>query len=171
MSPGAGEEGVVPQQGQVDPLVEWYRNEVWGQQVEDDDALFEVMSLQVFQAGLTWRMILARRDAFRRAFKDWKIDAVAAMGPEKVESLLQDPSIIRNRKKVQACIENARIVQGIQQQHGSFCAWFYHGLKEDDLVGLQKQLRTTFKFMGPEIARMWLMASGRFRDQEHHGES
>lgn len=161
MSQGDAVEGAIPQQNRLGPLEEWYRFEVWGKPVEDDNALFEIMSLQVFQAGLTWSMVLARRDAFREAFQGWKIDAVAAMGPESLEALLQDSSIIRNRKKIQACIENARIIEGIQQEHGSFCAWFYHGLKEDDLAGLQKQLRSTFKFMGPEIARMWLMASGR----------
>ena len=128
------------------------------------------MSLQVFQAGLTWRMILGRRDAFRRAFMGWKIDAVAALGPEIVEAMLQDSSIIRNRKKIQACIENARIIQGIQQHYGSFCAWFYSGLKENDLPGLQKQLHDKFKFMGPEIARMWLMASGRVQYTTSQGE-
>ena len=54
-----------------------------------------------------------------------------------------------------------RIIQGIYQQHDWFCAWFYHVLKEDDQTGLRKQLRTTFKLMGPEIAPMWLMSSGR----------
>ena len=161
MSPGDAPEGAIPQENRLDPLEEWYRYEVWGKPVEDDDALFEIMSLQVFQAGLTWSMILARRDAFRKAFLGWKIEAVANMGPDSLATLLQDSSIIRNRKKIQACIENARIIQDIQQQHGSFCAWFYRGLKENDLAGLQKQLKATFKFMGPEIARMWLMASGR----------
>ena len=153
-----------------DPLESWYAKEVWGKRQEDDNALFEVMSLQVFQAGLTWRMILARRDAFRRAFKDWKIDAVAAMGPEDVETMLQDSSIVRNRKKIQACIDNARIIQDIRKQYGSFSAWFYHELKETDLPSLQKRLRATFKFMGPEIARMWLMASGRLQQEESQGE-
>ena len=59
---------------------EWYSKEIWGQRAIDDDALFEVMSLQVFQAGLTWQMVLKRRDSFRAAFADWKIDDVAAMG-------------------------------------------------------------------------------------------
>ncbi len=154
--------------GQADPLRDWYVNEIWGKRAEDDDALFEVMSLQVFQAGLTWRMILGRRDAFRKAFHDWNIDAVAGMSPDGLESLLKDPSIIRNRRKIEACVENARTIQGIQQDHGSFCRWFYEGLETDDLAGLQKQLRATFKFMGPEIARMWLMASGRIGDQRHH---
>ena len=152
-----------------DPLREWYTKEIWGKQAEDDDALFEVMSLQVFQAGLTWRMILSRRDAFRKAFRDWNIDAVAGMSPDSVETLLQDPSIIRNRRKIEACVENARTIQRLQQEHGSFCRWFYEELEENDLAGLQKQLRATFKFMGPEIARMWLMASGRIGDQRDHG--
>ena len=162
------EEGDARGAAPIDPLREWYTKEIWGKQAEDDDALFEVMSLQVFQAGLTWRMILSRRDAFRKAFHEWNIDAVAEMSPDSVESLLKDPSIIRNRRKIEACVGNARTIQGLQQKHGSFCHWFYEGLETDDLAGLQKQLRATFKFMGPEIARMWLMASGRIGDQRHH---
>ncbi len=144
-----------------DPLMEWYATEIWGKKVEDDDALFEIMSLQIFQAGLSWRMILSRRDAFRAAFQGWRIDEVASMGPDTVDRLLQDASIIRNRKKVEACIANARIIQAIRQEHGSFCHWYYNVLESDDLADLQKALRKTFKFIGPEIARMWLMASGR----------
>ena len=142
-------------------LEEWYSNEIWGKRASSDDSLFENMGLQVFQAGLTWRMILARRDAFRAAFDGWNIDAVAAMGPPNVEEMLKDAAIIRNRKKIEACIENARIVQGLRQQHGSFCNWFYQVLEGDSLPELQRALRSTFKFMGPEIARMWLMAAGR----------
>ena len=153
-----------PRRAHEEPLEEWYSSEVWGKRVRDDDALFEIMSLQVFQAGLTWRMILARRDAFRKAFNGWNIGAVAAMGPDTVELLLQDSAIIRNRKKIEACIENARIIQEIQRRHSSFCGWYYDGLEDEDLAGLQKTLRSTFKFMGPEIARMWLMASGRISE-------
>ena len=160
------EDREVPWWAQGDPLMEWYATEIWGKRVHDDDALFEVMSLQVFQAGLSWRMILARRDAFRKAFQGWRIDEVAGMGPGNVESLLQDTSIIRNRKKIEACIVNARIIQLIQQEHGSFCNWFYDVLEGDDLGVLQKTLRKTFKFIGPEIARMWLMASGRIPANE-----
>ena len=147
-----------------DPLREWYAREVWGKPTEDDDSLFEIMSLQVFQAGLSWHMILARRDAFRNAFNGWRIDAVAEMGPPDVERLLQDSAIVRNRLKIQACITNALVVKELQQEHGSFCNWFYRVLPGDDLSALQKELRSRFKFMGPEIARMWLMASGRIPD-------
>ena len=150
----------------ADPLREWYSKEIWGQQASDDDALFEVMSLQVFQAGLTWRMVLSRRDSFRSAFAGWKINVVAAMGPDDVARLREDPGIIRNRQKIQAVIANAGIVQEIQREHGGFCEWFYHTLPGTDYPSLQKILRSTFKFMGPEISRMWLMASGRITRQE-----
>ena len=146
--------------------MEWYATEVWGRRVDDDDRLFEVMSLQVFQAGLTFRMILARRDAFREAFHGWRIDEVAAFGPGDIERLLQDASIIRNRLKVEACVANARSILELQREHGSLCSWFYDVLEGDDLAPLQRELRRTFKFMGPEIARMWLMASGRIPSHE-----
>ena len=158
---------------QPDEIREWYSNEIWGKQATDDDALFEVMSLQVFQAGLTWSMILGRRDAFRNAFQGWKIDAVANMGPPAGELIIQDASIIRNRMKIEACVHNAEVIKGLQQKHGSFCGWFYGltgegSLQGDELGGLQKQLKATFKFMGPEIARMWLLASGRMERPDHN---
>ena len=151
----------VPEWAQGDPLMEWYATEVWGKRVTNDDALFENMNLQIFQAGLNWRMILARRDAFREAFHGWRIDKVAGMSPDDVSRLLQNAAIIRNLKKIEASIANARTVQEIQREHGSFCDWFYNALEGDDLAALQKMLRKTFTFMGPEIARMWLMSTGR----------
>ena len=147
-------------------LRDWYSKEIWGQRATNDDTLFEVMSLQVFQAGLTWRMVLSRRDSFRTAFANWKINYVADMDSDDVARLREDPGIIRNQQKIQAVISNARVVQGIQNQHGSFCNWFYDVLQGTDYPSLQKELRSTFKFMGPEISRMWLMASGRISRQE-----
>ncbi len=111
-----------------DPLRDWYVNTIWGKRVDDDNALFEVMSLQVFQAGLTWKMILDKRDGFRAAFANWDIDAVAAMGPGDVEALRNNAGIIRNRLKIQATIKNARTAQELQVEHGSFCTWFYDAL-------------------------------------------
>ncbi len=160
---------------QADTFREWYSTEIWGKRAQDDDALFEVMSLQVFQAGLNWSMVLAKRDSFRNAFQGWEIDAVANINPPTVELMLKDQSIIRNRKKVEACIHNAGVITELQQKHGSFCGWFYGlsgegSLQGDELSGLQKQLKDTFKFMGPEIARMWLFASGRLvQPDRHHG--
>ena len=149
-----------------DPLRDWYRDTIWARRLNDDDALFEVMSLQVFQAGLTWKMVLDKRDAFRRAFRDWKIDRVADMGPDDVEALRQDPAIIRNRLKIEGVIENARRIQALRQEHGTFCRWFYDILPGGEYPALQKELRGAFKFMGPEISRMWLMAAGRITREE-----
>ncbi len=150
----------------ADPLRDWYVNTIWGKRVSDDDTLFEVMSLQVFQAGLTWRMILNKRDGFRAAFGSWNIETVAAFGPIEVEALRNDPAIIRNRLKIQATVDNARTVVALQDEHGSFCNWFYDVLEGTEYPAIQKTLRSTFKFMGPEISRMWLMASGRITRKE-----
>ena len=149
-----------------DLLRDWYVNTIWGKRVDDDDILFEVMSLQVFQAGLTWRMILNKRDGFRSAFNDWSIQVVAGFGPGEVELLRNDPGIIRNRLKIQATVDNARTALGLQADHGSFCHWFYDVLEGAKYPALQRELRSTFKFMGPEISRMWLMASGRISREE-----
>ena len=151
----------VSQSTRDDPLRTWYSTTIWGKRQEDDDALFEIMSLQVFQAGLTWSMVLQRRDAFRNAFRGWKVGEVADMGPEAVDRLVEDASIIRNRRKIEACIANALTIQSLATEHGSFCHWFYVVLPGNNLAELQAALRKTFKFMGPEIARMWLLASGR----------
>ena len=148
-SSSKGERREVPEWAAGDSLMEWYSMEVWGRRVDSDDALFEIMNLQVFQAGLTFRMVLSRRDAFRKAFHGWRIDKVAGDGPQDIQRLTEDASIIRNRRKIEACISNASVIEDIQAQHGSFCAWFYDVLEGDDLVALQQTLRKTFKFMGP----------------------
>ena len=91
---------------------------------------------------------------------------MAGFGPAEVEALRNDPGIIRNRLKIQASVENARTVLALQSDHGSFCNWFYNLLEGTEYPALQKTLRSTFKFMGPEISRMWLMASGRITREE-----
>jgi DNA-3-methyladenine glycosylase I len=156
----------MPHETPHDPLGEWYTNTIWGKRVEDDNALFEVMCLQVFQAGLTWKMILDKRDGFRAAFANWDISTVAAMGPEDLEALMNNPGIIRNRLKIQATMNNARAVQDLRTKHGGFCRWFYDTLPGNTYPELQKELRSNFGFMGPEISRMWLMASGRITREE-----
>src|SRR3989440_12246231 len=85
-----------------------YHDEVWGTRTYDESALFEALTLGVFQAGLSWAIVFGKRDGFRRAFHDFDVAQVAAMTERDVDRLLQDPSIIRNRAKAQATIENAR---------------------------------------------------------------
>lgn len=148
------------------PAESWYANKIWGKQIRDDDTLFEVMSLQVFQAGLGWNMILKKRDGFRAAFHDWSIPVVAGFGVTDVENLTNDTRIIRNRLKIQAVVYNAQIIQKIQGKYGGFSHWFYDILEGVAYPSLQKILSKHFKFMGPELSRMWLMASGRISRAE-----
>ena len=150
----------------MDDVQAWYRDEIWGNRACSDDALFEVMSLQVFQAGLNWQMILNKRDAFRHAFCNWSIEAVASFDVQDIEVLLNNEDIIRNRLKIQAAVYNARAILMIQAEHASFCAWFYDVLEGTGYPSLQRILKKSFSFMGPEIARMWLLASGRISSEE-----
>ena len=85
-----------------------YHDEVWGTRTYDESALFEALTLGVFQAGLSWSIVFGKRDAFRRAFHEFDIAQVASMTERDVDRLLQDPSIIRNGAKIQATVENAR---------------------------------------------------------------
>ena len=84
-----------------------YHDEVWGARTYDDSALFEALTLGVFQAGLSWSVVFGKRDGFRRAFHDFDVAEVAAMTERDIARLLQDASIIRNRAKIQATVENA----------------------------------------------------------------
>ena len=94
--------------GDGDPLYERYHDEEWGFPVLDERGLFERMSLEAFQSGLSWRTILAKRDAFRAAFAGFEPDAVAHFGEADVERLLADAAIVRNRAKIEATLANAR---------------------------------------------------------------
>src|SRR5262249_60475053 len=94
--------------GDGDPLLERYHDEEWGFPNLDERGLFERLSLEAFQSGLSWRTILARREAFRRAFAGFKPDPLARYGPDDVDRLLSDASIIRNRAKIEATLANAR---------------------------------------------------------------
>ncbi|HEY6781600.1 MAG TPA: DNA-3-methyladenine glycosylase I [Candidatus Dormibacteraeota bacterium] len=96
--------------GDGDPLYERYHDNEWGFPVADERALFELVSLEAFQAGLSWRTVLAKRDAFRRAFANFDADAVARFDPSDVKRLLDDVSIVRNRAKIEATIGNARAI-------------------------------------------------------------
>jgi DNA-3-methyladenine glycosylase I len=94
--------------GDGDPLYERYHDEEWGRPVRDERGLFEKVSLEAFQSGLSWLTILRRRETFRAAFAGFEPERVAAFGPADVDRLLADPGIIRNRAKVEATIANAR---------------------------------------------------------------
>lgn len=103
-----------------------YHDTEWGVPLRDDQKLFELLILECFQAGLSWECVLNKRDAFRRAFDGFDLDRVCAYGEEKFQSLLEDPEIIRNRRKIRAAVENARVFRGIQAEWGSFASYLWH---------------------------------------------
>ena len=94
--------------GAGDTALGRYHDQVWGTRTYDDTALFEALTLGVFQAGLSWSVVFGKRDGFRTAFHDFDAVAVAGMTERDVERLVQEPSIIRNRAKIEATVENAR---------------------------------------------------------------
>ena len=102
------------------PLYIRYHDEEWGVPVHDDRRLFEMLILESFQAGLSWECILNKREAFRRAFDGFDLEKVCAYGEEKLAALGQDPGIVRNKLKIRAAVNNARIFRAIRQEWGRF---------------------------------------------------
>ena len=97
--------------GAADTALARYHDEVWGMRTHREPAMFEALTLGVFQAGLSWSIVFGKRDGFRKAFHGFDVAKVAKMTGRDVERLLQDPSIIRNRRKIEATIENARVMR------------------------------------------------------------
>lgn len=104
----------------ADPLMIAYHDDEWGVPCHDERDLFERLILEGFQAGLSWRTILHKRQAFRRAFAGFDPERVAAFGPDDVARLLNDPGIVRNRLKIAAAIRNATAFLAVQRAEGSF---------------------------------------------------
>ncbi len=95
-----------------------YHDTEWGLPVHGESALFERITLEAFQSGLSWRIILDKREGFRRAFAGFDADAVAEFDPPRVDDLMQDASIVRNRRKIEACLVNARAILALREQEG-----------------------------------------------------
>ena len=102
--------------GDGDPLYEAYHDDEWGRPVTSEQAVYERICLEAFQSGLAWITILRKREGFRRAFAGFDPEAVAAFGDDDVARLMADPSIVRNRAKVEATIANARAVLSLREQ-------------------------------------------------------
>lgn len=136
-----------------------YHDLEYGFPVEDEAVLFERLSLEIFQAGLSWLIVLKKRPALAAAFDGFVVDRVAAYGEADILRLLADPGIIRNRRKIMAVIENARRLVVLRQRHGSFAAWIaaHHPLSKADWL---KLFRQTFVFMGGEVVGEFLMSIG-----------
>ncbi|HJW91684.1 MAG TPA: DNA-3-methyladenine glycosylase I [Anaerolineales bacterium] len=165
-----------------DPIMMAYHDEEWGVPVHDDRGLFEFLILEGMQAGLNWLTILKKRENFRRAFDNFDPARIARYDERKIEELLQDPGIIRNRLKVQAAVRNARAFLDVQQEFGSFAAYSWGFLGGKTLVNswtmlaelpaktaeaeaLSKDLlQRGFKFVGPTICYAHMQATGMVND-------
>ena len=149
-----------------------YHDEEWGVPVYDDKILFEMLILEYFQAGLSWECVLNKKEAFRRAFDGFDLETVCAYDAHKMETLRQDEGIIRNRLKIKAAVNNARIFREIAAEYGSFAnyLWGYTDGKvvyENDKVSsplsdaISKDLiKRGMKFVGTTIIYAYLQAVG-----------
>ena len=161
-----------------DPLYLAYHDEEWGRPLHGDDALFELLTLEAFQAGLAWITILRKREAFRSAFAGFRIDTVAAFGEEDVARLLSDAGIVRNRGKIEAAIGNARAARelpgGLTEFLGSYAppsrARRLRSFAEvpaatPESTALSKELRRRgFRFVGPTIVYAFMQSAGMVDD-------
>jgi DNA-3-methyladenine glycosylase I len=145
--------------GNAHPVHVHYHNHVYGFPLTDDNELFERLVLEINQAGLSWEIILKKQNGFRAAYDEFKVNVVANYGDKEIERLLSDPGIIRNRLKVRAAINNARKIQELQAEFGSFSAWIerHHPQEKPEWVTLFKK---NFTFVGGEIVGEFLMSCG-----------
>lgn len=166
----------------TDPIYIRYHDEEWGVPVHDDITLFEFILLEGAQAGLSWLTILKRRPGYKNAFANFDIEKVARFTPEKIETLLLDPGIIRNRLKINAAVTNARAFIKIQEDFGSFDAYswrFVQGKQKINKFTRLDQMPATsresdafskdlkqrgFKFMGSTIVYAHMQAVGMVND-------
>lgn len=158
-----------------DPLMQAYHDTEWGVPLRDARALWEMLMLEGFQAGLSWAIVLRKRDAFRAAFKGFDPDVVARFADRDVAALMGDAGIIRSRAKIEATIAGARIFCDMRDRGEDFAAfaWSFTGgevLKGDGTsVPVETELSRTiskemkrrgFKFVGPTIVYAWMQAVG-----------
>jgi len=165
-----------------DPLMVAYHDDEWGVPVHDDRKLFEFFVLDAFQAGLSWRIVLRKREQFRRAFDDFDPLRIARYGPKRVERLLGDAGIIRNRAKITGTINNARRFLEVRAAFGTFDAYVWrfvdrqpirNAWTSSDLVpatsahsdALSADLRGRgFSFVGSTICYAFMQAAGLIND-------
>jgi DNA-3-methyladenine glycosylase I len=136
-----------------------YHDTEYGFPLQDDHLLFERLILEINQAGLSWITILKKAAKFRLAYSNFDIDAVASYAETDRARLLNDAGIIRNRLKVNAAIENARRIQGLRDEHGSFKGWLDKHYPQP-LENWVKLFKRTFVFTGGEIVNEFLMSTG-----------
>src|SRR5450432_1595233 len=159
-----------------------YHDHEWGVPLHDDRALFEFLILDGAQAGLSWETILQKRDNYRAAFDNFQPAKVARYNQRKIEKLLSDPGIIRNRLKVASAVQNAQAYLAVQKEFGSFDAYVWGFVNNRPKKRRRNQtvlaqtaeseelskdlLRRGFKFVGPTICYAFMQAVGMVHDHD-----
>jgi len=164
------------------PLEIEYHDNEWGVSVHDDRKLFEFLVLDGFQAGLSWTTILTKRENFRRAFDDFNYEKIAQYEEKKIEALLRDAGIIRNKLKIKAAISNARAFLKVQEEFGSFDRYIWsftdgktmvnHWRTMDEVPATSRESdamskdlkRRGFNFVGSTICYAFMQAAGMVND-------
>lgn len=167
-----------------DALYEAYHDEEWGVPLFDDHSLFEFLILETFQAGLSWITILRKRENFRKAFDDFDFRKIAEYSEEKIEELMQNSGIIRNKLKINASVSNARAFIKIREEYGSFSKYIWDFVDHHPLQTnlsfhkeapaqtelsqkISKDLKKRgFKFVGPTVVYAHMQATGMVNDHE-----
>ena len=165
-----------------DDLYRNYHDKEWGKPIYDDETIFEFLILESFQAGLSWYTILAKRENFRAAFDYFDYQKIAQYSEEKVEELIQNTGIIRNRLKILATINNAQKFMEVQKEFGSFSKYIWGFVNHEPIINRPKTLKevpaTTeisdalakdlkkrgFKFMGSTVVYAHMQATGMVND-------
>jgi DNA-3-methyladenine glycosylase I len=166
--------------GTGDTTSSHYHDEVWGTRTYDESALFEALTLGVFEAGLSWSIVFGKRDAFRQAFYDFDLTKVAAMTDRDVDRLLQNPSIIRNRAKIQATLYNARAMMAASPSLPTLAKAYEETRKRaprsiadlpsstPQAEALAKQLKAQgYRFVGPTSVYSFMQNVGIVNDHVH----
>jgi len=159
-----------------------YHDEQWGVPVHDDRLLFEMLTLEGAQAGLSWSTILNKREGYRKAFDNFDVHKVAEYSQEKIDALLQNPEIVRNRLKVNAAVKNARAFMRVQEEFGSFDAYIWSFVENKAIQNrweniaqipahtplsdtISKELKKRgFSFVGSTICYAYMQAIGMVND-------
>lgn len=165
-----------------DDLYRKYHDEEWGKPVYDDETIFEFLVLESFQAGLSWYTILKKRENFKKAFDDFNYDIIATYSEDKVEDLMNNAGIIRNRLKILATINNAQRFQEVQKEFGSFSKYIWSFVDGKPIVNHPKTLsdvpatteisdalskdlkKRGFKFLGSTVVYAHMQATGMVND-------
>lgn len=163
-------------------IMKEYHDMEWGVPVFDDGKMFEFLVLESAQAGLSWMTVLKKRENYRQAFCDFDPEKIASFTPERVNSLLQNPGIIRNRMKIEAAVNNAGIFLNLAEQHGSFCNFLWRYTDGKPIMNnfsnvndvpvksvLSQQIsrdlkKLGFRFFGPVICYSHMQATGMIND-------